>query len=794
MSPLYSQTVPTGGLKLWLQADKGITVDSTAFRWADQSGSNTAVVQTSTSARPTQVAGAANGKPAVRFDGIDDHLPFRTTLNGLTQATLILVSSSARDEASPYAGVDFAPLAWLESGSWGYVYLSPYQTNTQFRFGTGETNNRQIWTRSSSIGTSLAIHAVVKNGNAERLYSGGNLVLSRTAQYASLRGISDQAYLGRGNKHFAGNIAEVLVYDRALTDAERESVEDYLSAKYAGSRVNTAPSVNAGADRSATVGVGTSLAGTVSDDGLPSGSVQSQWSRVSGPGTVTFANSAAASTTATFSAAGTYVLRLTANDGSLSASDDVSVSVLTQAPSSPPQPPPPSSPVGGGIEIHPGTDIQAAVNSRPEGTRFILKAGVHRLQSVVPKNRNIFSGEPGAVMSGAKVLTQWIPEGAFWYAPGQSQQGGLSNGECAVGYPRCRNVEDLFLNNAPLRHVGSKGELGPGKWFFDYNADRIYVGENPAGKTAETSVTRYAFRGFAVDVVIEGLIVEKYASPAQQGAIGGDQVPPAGWIVRNNEVRWNHGLGIKVGTRGKMLNNFVHHNGQMGINIGNGENQLVEGNELSYNNWAGYHMGWEAGGSKFSYTKNLVVRGNYAHHNNGGGLWTDIDNIDTLYENNRITDNAGTGLSHEISYDCIIRNNVIERNGVGAPWLWGAQIQIQNSQGCEVYNNTVRTDARGGNGLALIQQNRGYGGYGPYLTMNNYVHHNTVIHDGNSAGNGAVADFQNGSFFNQNNRFDYNTYRVKSLSNRNWAWFDGWWTWNEFRARGLEPNSTASVQ
>ena len=51
------------------------------------------------------------------------------------------------------------------------------------------------------------------------------------------------------------------------------------------------------------------------------------WARVSGPGTVTFSAPAAAVTSASFSAAGTYVLRLTASDSVLSASDNVTVTV-----------------------------------------------------------------------------------------------------------------------------------------------------------------------------------------------------------------------------------------------------------------------------------------------------------------------------------------------------------------------------------------------------------------------------------------------------------------------------------
>jgi hypothetical protein len=55
--------------------------------------------------------------------------------------------------------------------------------------------------------------------------------------------------------------------------------------------------------------------------------VTAAWTQVSGPGTATFANAASPATTATFSAAGSYVLRLTGDDGALSSSDDVTVTV-----------------------------------------------------------------------------------------------------------------------------------------------------------------------------------------------------------------------------------------------------------------------------------------------------------------------------------------------------------------------------------------------------------------------------------------------------------------------------------
>jgi hypothetical protein len=78
-----------------------------------------------------------------------------------------------------------------------------------------------------------------------------------------------------------------------------------------------------------------SLNGTITDDGLPiPGTLTSAWTQVNGPGSVSFTNAAAIDTTASFTTAGTYVLRLTANDGALSVGDDVTVTVNPPQPSS----------------------------------------------------------------------------------------------------------------------------------------------------------------------------------------------------------------------------------------------------------------------------------------------------------------------------------------------------------------------------------------------------------------------------------------------------------------------------
>jgi hypothetical protein len=102
-------------------------------------------------------------------------------------------------------------------------------------------------------------------------------------------------------------------------------------------QVNQAPVVNAGTDQTIKLPSGATLNGSATDDGLPSGSsLTTTWTKSSGPGTVTFADASALSTTASFSESGTYVLNLNASDGELADNDQVTITVNPTDPNPPP--------------------------------------------------------------------------------------------------------------------------------------------------------------------------------------------------------------------------------------------------------------------------------------------------------------------------------------------------------------------------------------------------------------------------------------------------------------------------
>ncbi|HXV63547.1 MAG TPA: hypothetical protein VEK15_22790 [Vicinamibacteria bacterium] len=91
---------------------------------------------------------------------------------------------------------------------------------------------------------------------------------------------------------------------------------------------NNPPSVSAGPDQAVTLAASALLNGTVSDDGLPSPpTLVTFWTLLSGPGLAVLDDPAAVDTLVSFFEPGTYTFRLTAHDGQLVASDEVTLTV-----------------------------------------------------------------------------------------------------------------------------------------------------------------------------------------------------------------------------------------------------------------------------------------------------------------------------------------------------------------------------------------------------------------------------------------------------------------------------------
>ncbi len=125
-----------------------------------------------------------------------------------------------------------------------------------------------------------------------------------------------------------------------ISDGQGGSASALVSVTVAATG-NQPPQVNAGPDQALLLPfpngqIETLLVGTITDDGLPSsGTLTSSWSLVSGPGPAAFVAANAASSGLQLALPGIYTLRLTANDGEQSASDELTVSLGGAANSAP---------------------------------------------------------------------------------------------------------------------------------------------------------------------------------------------------------------------------------------------------------------------------------------------------------------------------------------------------------------------------------------------------------------------------------------------------------------------------
>jgi hypothetical protein len=248
-------SLPTCEPVLWLKADAGaytnagttLATDGQPIQqWNDQSANTYHCTQADLSKRPIWQANAFYGKPAIWFDGVNGNY----WLENATQTpvatagmprTYFVVAKAACD-ATGYAGghlftnrrsPNASTLEFVKNGSsiyhgGNFCCNHPEVTNVNFDEGrlqpfvgtwrTGGTNtNLDFWFNGVSKTTANA-NFVSDNGNP------GYCVGDRrdAFQFDSPTGAYD----------WQGHIAEIIVYNYALTNKQRAQVENYLKNKY----------------------------------------------------------------------------------------------------------------------------------------------------------------------------------------------------------------------------------------------------------------------------------------------------------------------------------------------------------------------------------------------------------------------------------------------------------------------------------------------------------------------------------------------------------------------------------
>lgn len=217
--------IPANGVLLWLAADDAVAKDGKFQSWQN-------VKAVHDDQLPAIVPNAINGHAVVHFDGTDQQLMTSTSIAPaqMPEGTVITVFRSTTADASPLRKV-------YGDDNGGYdraVGLDDRAPGKNFTVFTG--NGVEGYFQLAANTTYILVDEYASNE-----FSGwvnGAPALTKVA--AAWGGNPDDAlpnlYLGGTGVNYAeywnGDLAEILVYARKLSEAERAQTVDYLAKKY----------------------------------------------------------------------------------------------------------------------------------------------------------------------------------------------------------------------------------------------------------------------------------------------------------------------------------------------------------------------------------------------------------------------------------------------------------------------------------------------------------------------------------------------------------------------------------
>ena len=212
------------GCVLWITADAGVEADSNGrvTKWLDQSGQGHHLDKVSGNA-PVLATGL-NGKPVVRFDGQGSLEGAHDFSKSLAAHSLLLLARWTDKDAAHCQRVLFSPTwnwafgyvdddrGWI-GGNW--IYNKDWNV-----YGPGSLNMH--WHLHTGTLTDAAKPAV-------NFWKDDLRLMERPMGIDTRQSLPRQLALGGKSRC---EIAEVLVYDRALAEAELPRLWKYFSAKY----------------------------------------------------------------------------------------------------------------------------------------------------------------------------------------------------------------------------------------------------------------------------------------------------------------------------------------------------------------------------------------------------------------------------------------------------------------------------------------------------------------------------------------------------------------------------------
>lgn len=230
-------------LALWMDAVSNDAFDvvpsdgASVTQWKDINPRNPSPnIFTANPNPPTYVEDGINGRPAIHFDAINEALraPHSTSLSIIGDLTYFAVQS--RDSLDGVGRVTISK--WGNGGPYPYFITSNASGGTaNVRYSRFDGSSAPDAAFASNIilqaNTGYIIN-VIQSGTNAKLYRDGQLISDVT--YSIVAGDNNHnVTIGNRNDGIAplnGEIGEIIMFNRAINETEREAVTDYLKAKW----------------------------------------------------------------------------------------------------------------------------------------------------------------------------------------------------------------------------------------------------------------------------------------------------------------------------------------------------------------------------------------------------------------------------------------------------------------------------------------------------------------------------------------------------------------------------------
>jgi hypothetical protein len=228
-SPLDGSVVPVisrDGLLLWLRSDQGVTIENGfVSQWLDQSGRHFDATQSQVASRPTLVVGGIGGHRALRFDGVDDFFQLPAGMADFSLGLTMFVVVNEQQTTSYTSLLEFCNGSEIDDIAFGQVSDNlGYEVLDQAIQGDSiQYDIPQVFTVLHRPDTTMTFR---RNGTPAGAYTVSLPVV--TTRQQNFVGQS----LYSGSVTYLGLLGEVLVYGRAMTDAELVKTENDLKRRW----------------------------------------------------------------------------------------------------------------------------------------------------------------------------------------------------------------------------------------------------------------------------------------------------------------------------------------------------------------------------------------------------------------------------------------------------------------------------------------------------------------------------------------------------------------------------------